>query len=66
MRAEVDLASLRHSSCSFLFIFKCPLTDELQAASGADGTVTVWDVSGTEPKVEKHIDGIIPAVVDAE
>ena len=43
-----------------------PLINELQTASGADGTITVWDVSEREPKLERVIDGIIPAVVDTE
>ncbi|KAH0827974.1 hypothetical protein J3R83DRAFT_3613 [Lanmaoa asiatica] len=38
----------------------------LLTASGADGTITAWDVSEREPKVEKLIDGIIPAVADTE
>ena len=37
-----------------------------QTTCGADGKVIVWDVSGSEPKEEKVIDGIIPAVVDSE
>lgn len=43
-----------------------PRTNELQTTSGADGTITAWDVSEREPKVEKLIDGIIPAVADTE
>ncbi|KAF8444756.1 hypothetical protein L210DRAFT_3642979 [Boletus edulis BED1] len=38
----------------------------LLTASGADGTITVWDVSEPEPKVERLIDGIIPAAADTE
>ncbi|KAF8557609.1 WD40 repeat-like protein [Imleria badia] len=38
----------------------------LLTASGADGTITAWNVSEHEPKVEKLIDGIIPAVADTE
>ncbi|TBU37864.1 hypothetical protein BD309DRAFT_973062 [Dichomitus squalens] len=38
----------------------------LLTTCGADGKVIVWDVSGSEPKEEKVIDGIIPAVADSE
>ncbi|PIL34239.1 hypothetical protein GSI_03950 [Ganoderma sinense ZZ0214-1] len=33
---------------------------------GADGKIIAWDVSGSEPKEEKVIDGVIPAVADSE
>ncbi|KIJ67758.1 hypothetical protein HYDPIDRAFT_147689 [Hydnomerulius pinastri MD-312] len=38
----------------------------LLTASGADGTITVWDLSEGEPRTEKIIEGVIPAVVDSE
>ncbi|KAI6125763.1 hypothetical protein EV401DRAFT_2055604 [Pisolithus croceorrhizus] len=38
----------------------------LLTTSGADGTVSVWDISGPEPRIEKTIDGVIPAVSDPE
>lgn len=38
----------------------------LLTTSSADGTVSVWDISGPEPRVEKTIDGVIPAVSDPE
>ncbi|TFK53583.1 WD40 repeat-like protein, partial [Heliocybe sulcata] len=38
----------------------------LLTTSGADGKVIVWDVSEDEPKQEKIIEGVIPAVSDPE
>ncbi|KAI6033002.1 hypothetical protein F5J12DRAFT_946238 [Pisolithus orientalis] len=38
----------------------------LLTTSSADGIVTVWDISGSEPRIEKTIDGVIPAVSDPE
>ncbi|KAI6121564.1 hypothetical protein F5141DRAFT_1186762 [Pisolithus sp. B1] len=38
----------------------------LLTTSSADGTVSVWDISGPEPRIEKTIDGVIPAVADPE
>ncbi|KAG9316728.1 hypothetical protein JVU11DRAFT_2788 [Chiua virens] len=38
----------------------------LLTASGADGTITVWNVSDRAPVIETLIDGIIPAVADTE
>ncbi|KAF9237545.1 hypothetical protein BU15DRAFT_75916 [Melanogaster broomeanus] len=38
----------------------------LLTASGADGIITVWDISESEPRVEKLIEGVIPAVADSE
>ncbi|KAK0213060.1 hypothetical protein DFS33DRAFT_93789 [Desarmillaria ectypa] len=33
---------------------------------GCDGKIIMWDMSEEEPKIEKQIDGIIPAVRDTE
>ncbi|KZT29190.1 hypothetical protein NEOLEDRAFT_1057404 [Neolentinus lepideus HHB14362 ss-1] len=38
----------------------------LLTTSGADGKIIVWDVSEDEPKQEKVIEGVIPAVSDSE
>ncbi|KAI0371170.1 hypothetical protein BV20DRAFT_965857 [Pilatotrama ljubarskyi] len=38
----------------------------LLTTCGADGKIIVWDVSGSEPKQEKVIDGVLPAVADSE
>ncbi|KAF8843017.1 WD40 repeat-like protein [Paxillus ammoniavirescens] len=38
----------------------------LLTASGADGTITVWDISEREPRVDKLIEGVIPVVADTE
>ncbi|PCH43744.1 hypothetical protein WOLCODRAFT_122518 [Wolfiporia cocos MD-104 SS10] len=38
----------------------------LLTTSGADGKVNVWDVSEAEAKLEHTVDGVIPAVADAE
>ena len=43
-----------------------PSLTNSQTTCGADGKVIIWDVSGDEPKEEKVIDGVIPAVVDSE
>ncbi|KAG6336624.1 hypothetical protein ID866_2463 [Astraeus odoratus] len=34
--------------------------------SSSDGTIIVWDISGVEPRIEKTIEGVIPAVSDTE
>lgn len=34
--------------------------------SGSDGKIIVWDVSEDQPKQEKIIEGVIPAVPDTE
>ncbi|KAK0505002.1 hypothetical protein EDD18DRAFT_1127226 [Armillaria luteobubalina] len=36
------------------------------ATCGCDGQIIIWDMSEQEPKIEKQIDGIIPAVRDTE
>ncbi|KAF8629176.1 hypothetical protein AX17_005761 [Amanita inopinata Kibby_2008] len=33
---------------------------------GSDGKIIVWDVSSNEPKIEATLEGIIPAIVDAD
>ena len=42
------------------------LKNPSQSTCGSDGKIIIWDVSGAEPKLEKTIDGIIPAVVDTQ
>ena len=46
----------------FFFLFE----NALQATCGCDGKIIIWDVSATEPKLEKTIEGIIPTVVDTQ
>ncbi|RDB16923.1 Minichromosome loss protein 1 [Hypsizygus marmoreus] len=41
-------------------------TSSLLTTSGSDGNIIVWNVSGEEPKIETTIEGIIPAIGDAE
>ncbi|KAH7923714.1 WD40 repeat-like protein [Leucogyrophana mollusca] len=38
----------------------------LLTTSGSDGSIIVWDVSEDEAKVEKTIEGVIPAVADTQ
>ncbi|KAH9892894.1 hypothetical protein C8Q73DRAFT_76644 [Cubamyces lactineus] len=38
----------------------------LLTTCGADGKIIVWDLSGAEAKQEKVIEGVLPAVADAE
>jgi hypothetical protein len=37
---------------------------EAKAISGADGTVTIWDVSNEAPKLAEIVRGLIPAAYD--
>ncbi|KAF9653225.1 WD40 repeat-like protein, partial [Thelephora ganbajun] len=38
----------------------------LLATCGCDGKIIIWDVLGTEPKLEKILEGIIPTVINTE
>lgn len=38
----------------------------LLTTSGSDGKIIVWDVSEDQPKQEKMIEGVIPAIADIE
>ncbi|KAI8993813.1 hypothetical protein BD414DRAFT_480518 [Trametes punicea] len=38
----------------------------LLTTCGADGRIIVWDVSGSEPKQEKVIEGVLPVITDTE
>ena len=49
----------------YLPFFKLDLS-AAQTTCGADGKIIVWDVTGSEPKEEKVIGGVIPADADSE
>lgn len=38
----------------------------LQTSCGSDGKILIWDMSSKQAKIEKILDGVIPALVDPE